>query len=161
MRTLHVFYAYPTCLLCVPHMYSMRTPHVFYAHPTCICATYHAHSTEFATCHHAHSISSCKYKYGVATISRLLQIIGLFCQRALLKRQYSAKETNNFNEPTSRSHPIVPVPRQILHSTCRILSRQFHMVSLQCKILQVIPCKFYPSNKVFLQRKFCMYHIEK
>jgi len=44
--------------------------------------------------------------YGVATISRLLQIIGLFCKRALQKRRYSTKETYNFKEPTNRSHPI-------------------------------------------------------
>ena len=44
--------------------------------------------------------------YGVATISRLLQIIGLFRQRALYKRLYSAKETYNFKEPTNRSHPM-------------------------------------------------------
>ena len=31
--------------------------------------------------------------YGVATISSLLKILGLFCKRALLKRRYSAKET--------------------------------------------------------------------
>ena len=30
--------------------------------------------------------------YGVATISKLLQIIGLFCKRALQKRRYSAKD---------------------------------------------------------------------
>jgi len=45
--------------------------------------------------------------YGVATISRLLKIIGLFCKRALQKRRYSTKETYNLNEPTNRSHPIV------------------------------------------------------
>ena len=44
--------------------------------------------------------------YGVATVSRLLQIIGLCCKRALLKRWYSAKETYDFKEPTNRSHPI-------------------------------------------------------
>ena len=33
--------------------------------------------------------------YGVATIRRLLEIIRLFCKRALSKRQYSAKETCN------------------------------------------------------------------
>jgi len=42
----------------------------------------------------------------VATISRLLQIICLFCKRALSKRLCSAKETYNFKEPTNRSHPI-------------------------------------------------------
>ena len=45
--------------------------------------------------------------YGVATISRLLKIIGLFCKRALYKRLYFAEETYNFKEPTNCSHPIV------------------------------------------------------
>jgi len=44
--------------------------------------------------------------YGVATISRLLKIIGLLCKRALYKRRYSAKETYNFKETTNRSHLI-------------------------------------------------------
>ena len=47
------------------------------------------------------------YDYGVATISRLLKMIGLFCKRALQNRRYSAKETYDFKEPTNRSHPIV------------------------------------------------------
>jgi len=45
--------------------------------------------------------------YGVASISRLLKMIGLFYKRALWKRLYFAKETYNFKEPTNRSHPIV------------------------------------------------------
>jgi len=45
--------------------------------------------------------------YGVATVSRLLQIISFFCNRALYKRLYSAKETYNFKEPTDCSHPIM------------------------------------------------------
>jgi len=44
--------------------------------------------------------------YGVATISRLLKIIGLFCKRALSKRLYSAKATCNFKDPTHCSHSI-------------------------------------------------------
>ena len=43
--------------------------------------------------------------------SRLLIIIGLFCKRALQKKRYSAKETNNFNfysyvwhEPHTHAH---------------------------------------------------------
>jgi len=47
-----------------------------------------------------------RFWYGVATISRLLKIIGLFCKRTLYKRLYSAKETHNFKEPNNRSHPI-------------------------------------------------------
>jgi len=44
--------------------------------------------------------------YGVATISRLLKMIGLFCKRALQKRLYSARETYDFEEPTNCSHSI-------------------------------------------------------
>ena len=44
--------------------------------------------------------------YGVASASRIDKIIGLFCKRALQKRQYSATETYNFIDPTDRSHPI-------------------------------------------------------
>jgi len=44
--------------------------------------------------------------YEVASTSRLLKIIRLFCKRALKKRQYSSKEKHNFNEPTNRSHHI-------------------------------------------------------
>ena len=45
-------------------------------------------------------------RYGVATVSRIDKIIGLFCKRALKKRQYSAKEIYNCIDPTYRSHPI-------------------------------------------------------
>jgi len=45
--------------------------------------------------------------YGVATISRLLEIIGLFCERALSKRLCPAKETYNFKELTHCSHSIL------------------------------------------------------
>jgi len=38
---------------------------------------------------HAHSCE-CVMRYGVASISGLLTIIGLFCKRALSKRLYSA-----------------------------------------------------------------------
>ena len=44
--------------------------------------------------------ASAKKMYGVAMISRLLQIIGLFWKRALYKRLNSAKATCNFKEPT-------------------------------------------------------------
>ena len=46
--------------------------------------------------------------YGVALVSRIEKIIGLFCKRALQKRQYSTIETYNFIDPTDRSHPIPP-----------------------------------------------------
>ena len=46
------------------------------------------------------------YDYGVATISRMLKNIGLFCKRALQKRPVFCKETCIFKHPTNRSHPI-------------------------------------------------------
>ena len=47
-----------------------------------------------------------KTSYGVATISRLLKIIGLFCRILSLLSGSFAKETCNFKGPTNRSHPI-------------------------------------------------------
>ena len=44
--------------------------------------------------------------YGVATISRLLKMIGLFCRILSLLWVSFAKETYHFKEPTSGSHPI-------------------------------------------------------
>ena len=38
--------------------------------------------------------------YGVATISRLLKMIGLFCKRALLKRLYSAEARSDSSLPS-------------------------------------------------------------
>jgi len=37
----------------------------------------------------------CIYTYGVATMSRLLKIIGLICKKVLEERLYSGKETYN------------------------------------------------------------------
>ena len=47
-----------------------------------------------------------KRHYGVATISRLLNIIGPFCRISSLLQGSFAKETYNLKEPTNRSHPI-------------------------------------------------------
>jgi len=44
--------------------------------------------------------------YGVATMSRLLKIIGLFCRISSVLYGSFAKETYDFKEPTNRSHPI-------------------------------------------------------
>jgi len=54
----------------------------------------------------SHSTRAIVISYGVASTSRLLKMISLFCKRALQKRRYSAKETYNFKEPTNQSHPI-------------------------------------------------------
>ena len=55
-------------------------------------------------CFPCHDIVFC-----VATISRLLKIIGLLCKRTLQKSLYSAKETYNLKESTNHSHLILCV----------------------------------------------------
>jgi len=69
----------------------------------------HAHggARQYVACGHGDLIfRRWSRVYGVATISRLFKIISLFCKRALLKRQHSAKKTYNLKEPTNWSHPI-------------------------------------------------------
>ena len=46
-------------------------------------------------------------EYGMALVSRIDKITGLFCKRDIYERRYSAKETYNFVDPTDRSHPII------------------------------------------------------
>jgi len=58
----------------------------------------------------------------VASISRLLEIIGLFCKRDPEKRRYSAKETYNFKAPTNRSHPISKVGDLAIWLDLRIIA---------------------------------------
>jgi len=50
-------------------------------------------------------LHACKYTYGVATISRLLKIIGLFGKISFLLQGSFAKGTYNFKKPTACSHP--------------------------------------------------------
>ena len=51
--------------------------------------------------HRPYRLSSVDSRYGDRHVKT-----GLFCKRALQKRQYSAKETYNFKAPTHRGHPI-------------------------------------------------------
>jgi len=88
------------------------------------------------------------HSYGVATIMRLLKIIGLFCKRARWKRRYSAKETYNFKEPTTRSHPIhgfvnssTDVSKDyftLAHSKPHCNSVQYTNAATHCCLLQYI-----------------------
>jgi len=66
--------------------------------------------------------------------SWLLQIIGLFCKIASLLYVYSAKETYDLKEPTSRSHPIC-IDRQ--HICCRRCSEEAHLLrKMRCFALR-------------------------
>jgi len=70
--------------------------------------------------------------YGVATISRLFQIIGLFRKTALLKRPYSRKETSDFKEPTNGSHSILDNGWLVNGSLCLTCDRQSVPRHKQC-----------------------------
>ena len=67
-------------------------------------------------------IGTSMVQYGVATISRLLEIIGLFCKRALYKKLFSAKETYNVKggtEPLENEfHEILGSKRGDRFSVC-------------------------------------------
>ena len=63
---------------------------------------------------HVNMAHSCEH--WVATIRRLLKIIGLFCKRALQKRPVFSKKTHNFEEPTNRSPSIWRIYVQMVRS---------------------------------------------
>jgi len=82
--------------------------------------------------------------YGVATISRLLKIIGLFCRVWSLLQGSFAKETQNFKEPTHLSFPISRIrhPMGLRHPVvyvyeCSVLYGSFAEVDLQLKASSV------------------------
>jgi len=83
-----------------------RNAQVFTSHLNESCHTYEGLHLWHDTDDGRHVTWFHRLTYGVATISRLLKMIGLFCKRALENRWYSAKETYHFKEPTNRSHPI-------------------------------------------------------
>jgi len=68
--------------------------------------------------------------YGVATISRLPKIIGLFCRISLLQGSF-AKETDNLKEPTNRSHPILRIHNSVVQMGT--ISRLLKIIRLFCK----------------------------
>jgi len=76
--------------------------------------------------------------YGVATISRLLKITGLFCRIQTLLQGSFAKETDNFKEPTNRSHPI---------------SSTGWRRPIGCLKLQVIFCQTATNCRAFWRKK--------
>ena len=68
-------------------------------------------------------------RYGVATISRLLKIIRLFCRISSLSNGCFAKETHDFKEPTNRSHLTV-----CALMCCRVLQ----CVAVCCSVSQCV-----------------------
>jgi len=90
------------------HTYAWVTSHVWMSHVTHMNES--CHTYEWVMSHTWMSqvarMNESRYTYGVALVSRIDKIIGLFCKRDLLKRRYSVKETYNLIDPTDHSHPI-------------------------------------------------------
>ena len=104
----HVLHVYESCLTDEWVMSRIWMSHVTHMNNSCHAGRRRPRKLPrhtYEQFHAAHMKESC-LTYGVATISRLLKFVSLFCKWALQKRLYSAKETYNFKEPTSRSHPI-------------------------------------------------------
>jgi len=97
-----VYRSYVMIHICVyiSYMYIIVYIHIYLCHYTYECVYTHI----FLSLHIYHDTNMCVYIIiwggydGVATISRLLKINGLFCKRARYKRRYSAKESYNFKE---------------------------------------------------------------
>ena len=83
-------------------------------------------------------LSNTHLPYGVALVSRIDEITGLFCKRALYKQRYSAKETYNFIDPTDCSHPLadpisdleISIMRKSIGLFCK---RALKSIGLFCK----------------------------
>ena len=80
--------------------------------------------------------------YGVATICRLLKIIGLSCRIWSLLQGSFAKETYNFKETTNRSHPI---PQQLM----QICGMQLIQICAQW-LIQICACGSSSSRYVLV-----------
>jgi len=61
----------------------------------------------------------------VATVSRIDKIIGLFCRISSLSQGSFAKETYNFIDPTSQSHPIWHRMRHVSRGTYKWVTHTY------------------------------------
>jgi len=83
---------------CDTHTYTSHVTHMHMSNIICMVSRTHYFAETF--CWHGFCW------YGVATITRLLKIVVLFCRESSLLHGFFAKETYDFKDPTNRSHPI-------------------------------------------------------
>jgi len=92
----------------VCHCIVVCTPNTTYVWNNILFQAWHSIKTHTQTQHTHRQVKEIGHQlvylptYGVATISRLFKIIGLYCKRALQKRHIFFKETYNFKGPTNR-----------------------------------------------------------
>ena len=79
----------------------------------------------------------------MATLSSLLQILGLFCRISSLLLGSFAKETFNFKEPTDRNHPITNIIDPLTIST---VDHSWYYVD-DCMTMLTTDCKATGSNE--------------
>ena len=91
---------------------------------------------------------SANFVYGVASISRLLKIIGLFCRISSLLWGSFARETFNFQEPTNHSHPI------FLTDTT-----EFLIIGLFCRISSLLQGSYAKETYNFKEPTNCSHPI--
>ena len=79
-------------------------------------------------CASVDAVRGCVSCYGVATVSKIDKITGLFCRISSLLQGSFAKETYNFIDPTNQSHPscswlriMLRINRSLLHIYITIL----------------------------------------
>ena len=85
---------------------------------SCVVLIHIQHHSCVVLIHIQHSECLRKYTYGVATVSRIDKIIGLFCRISSLLEGSFAKETYNFIDPTSQSQPIVLAGNPLRADAC-------------------------------------------
>jgi len=100
-------------------------------------------------------VYECVFTYGVASVSRINNIIGLFCKRALSKGRYSAKETCNLIDPADRSHPIDSCFVGLAHFLLCIFIEVYVAISVYIYI-KVYMYK-YGSIKIHMYVYVCVY----
>ena len=132
----HTYISHGTHMNALWHTYECVMAHIRMSHGTHMNETWHTYDPDFARRRALRVVSCC----GVATISRLLKMIGLFCRILSLLWVSFAKETYHFKEPTNRSHPMSLNP----------ISIQFVSVSASASVSMSMSMSEYVSVSVCL-----------
>ena len=91
------------------------------------------------------------YTYGVATVSRIDSIIGLFCRILSLLQGSFAKGTYNFIDPTSRSHPIIHIFMSYVHNIYMYTYKNIVYKCLSCIHVFINVCHIYTYTNTLIR----------
>ena len=92
-------------------------------------------------CIHMQYTYACNTHYGVATVSRIDKVIGLFCRIASLLQGSFAKEAYNLIDLTNQSHPVY-------------ICMQYRLLHLECHSLQCIHMHMHRGSPVIVKHSF-------